>query len=536
MSRTPVFSWVSKRFNQALNQQFPERYRLTRRQFLKTAVAGVTYLALRGHEQQGLAKSLKLPASPVAPVAIVGGGVAGLVTAYRLMKRGIPCQLFEASSRLGGRMFTQARFNEDEMFCELGGELVDSIDFELIDLCQELGVPLEDFRTADQDLVSTLYYFENCHWSEAEVIEAFKPLAVEITQDMASLFPDGEGQIPTYDDPADAEWLDQLSLEAYLDSKQNIAPWLIRLIKIAYTGEYGLEPSEQSALNLLLLIRPDTENGFAIYGESDEAMRIAGGSSRLTEVLAARLESAVPICRNHSLVAIEDTGRYFTLTFQQGRQTVQHQAERVVLAIPFTVLREVRGVFDLNLSEVKKKCIAELGYGTNSKRMLDFSIRFWRTSQAAVPASAGSIFTDLPVQAFWETSRLQAGQHGILTNFLGGDAAKSSRSDDIDQVLSDMSQIYDMPVEPYYTGKQAFFNWSLFPLAKGSYSCFKPGQYTSIGGVAGKPELNHRLFFAGEHCSVNWGGYMNGAVESGNFAAELVMGQLAQQAETVSSA
>ena len=47
------------------------------------------------------------------------------------------------------------------------------------------------------------------------------------------------------------------------------------------------------------------------------------------------------------------------------------------------------------------------------------------------------------------------------------------------------------------------------PVDQGRYSCYKPGQWTTIAGAEGLPVGN--LFFAGEHCSYDFQGYMNGA-------------------------
>ena len=58
-------------------------------------------------------------------IAIVGGGVAGLTAAYRVQQHGAKPVLFEASNRWVGRMFTQYDFYKG-MFCELGGEFVDT--------------------------------------------------------------------------------------------------------------------------------------------------------------------------------------------------------------------------------------------------------------------------------------------------------------------------------------------------------------------------------------------------------------------------
>jgi len=45
-------------------------------------------------------------APPSTRIAIVGAGMAGLNAAYHLQRQGIPATVYEASDRVGGRMFT----------------------------------------------------------------------------------------------------------------------------------------------------------------------------------------------------------------------------------------------------------------------------------------------------------------------------------------------------------------------------------------------------------------------------------------------
>src|SRR4030095_1919402 len=78
------------------------------------------------------------------------------------------------------------------------------------------------------------------------------------------------------------------------------------------------------------------------------------------------------------------------LGIRRGATSQVVDAPYVVLALPFTLLREVH--LDLGLPRVKRKAIAELGYGTNAKLMVGFAHRVWRTA----PQSNGSLTTDLP--------------------------------------------------------------------------------------------------------------------------------------------
>ena len=70
-------------------------------------------------------------------------------------------------------------------------------------------------------------------------------------------------------------------------------------------------------------------------------------------------------------------------------------------------------------------------------------------------------------------------------------------------------------------GNSGAFHWPAFPWSLGSYACYKTGQWTTLAGEEGKAEGN--LFFAGEHCSLDFQGYMNGGAETGRRAAEAIL-------------
>ncbi|WP_303674148.1 flavin monoamine oxidase family protein [Vampirovibrio chlorellavorus] len=531
MARTTVWVWLKQLTAEAMAQHLERP--LTRRQFLK----GLSGTALTlGGATLGLAQARKneLPVKGALSLAesglgrprviIVGGGLAGLVSAYRLTQLGVPCEIYEASHRVGGRVFTRRNIDGEGLFVELGGELVDTNHEALIGLCTALNVSLERFPSPGENIQPALFMNGSEVRTEQDVIQAFQPLAKALAQDLERIFPDGEVRIPTYREPCGAEWLDQMSLEAYLDALKEVPEWLRKVIKAAYVGEYGLDPHEQSALNLLLLIDPETSEGFRMFGESDEAMRIQGGNSTLVDALYAAIRDRVPVHFGCKLSHVNDNGQSLTLTFHQRRRKRNINAGQVILATPFSVLRQIGGLNTLGLSPRKLRAIREWGYGTNSKQMLMFNSRFWLNPAAPFPANTGELFTDWPSQCYWETSRLQAGKNGILTNFLGGGAGLSANGSQWRQSLADLEQLFKGQATQAFTGQQILMNWSRHPWAKASYSCPRPGQYTSLMGAAGEPELNDSLFFAGEHCSVDWAGFMNGAVESGLLAAEGVVG------------
>lgn len=455
-------------------------------------------------------------------IAIVGGGAAGLTVAYRLGEAGRRCTLYEASPRLGGRMFTRRDFTAEGQFCELGGELVDSNHEALIGLAGELRVPIQ--RIAPEgERDADLYDIGGRLRRASDMLDpetgkgAFAPLASLIAADQESLLDADENWT------ARARTLDSMSLKTYLDALRPLTEkWAIDLLDIAYLGEYGQPTAQQSALNLVDFIGADPEGPFEVFGESDEAHRIAGGSSSLIEALSASLGGAVSVSTGHRLTAMSREEGALRLVFDVPGGRVEETFDRVVLALPFTLLRGVEGVGGLGLSPEKQAAIAELGYGNNAKLMVATRARPWTSGAAAFN---GALYSDRGMQIVWETSRGQPGAGGVLTNFMAGarsDLDEGAALASLTAGLTGLSPALGAAVDP--TVKASFF-WNRYPHSLGSYASPRPGQYTRLLEAAATPELGGRLHFAGEHTSADFLGFMNGAVESGERAAEEVLGQ-----------
>ena len=469
------------------------------------------------------------PGTPDA-VAIIGSGTAGLVTAWRLANAGIACEIFESSGRTGGRMFTLRDFTPEGHFCELGGELVDSGHAELIKLCEELGVGLQRLRP-EGDGASDIYDVGGKPRLAVDLLDptaqtgAFIPVAARIAADQAALL------------DADDNWtaraleLDALPLSKYLESlSSSTERWVIDLLSMAYHAEYGIPVDQQSSLNLVDMIGTESTGEFAIFGDSDETHRIAGGSSTLPDTLVSRLGVAplaerVRINLRHELANIANDGGNFKLTFNnENKPPVERTFKRVVLALPFTRLREVKGLGGLGLTAEKMKVINELGYGVNSKLMVGTKSRPWNAQLLGFNSPlTGTIYSDRGFQVVWDTSAGQEGTGGVITNFITGAAAKSEESTVLQTLESSLASLSPDLASALNTQVRASFFWPNHPHTKASYAGPLAGQYTSFADHAARAELGNRLFFAGEHTSATSQGFMNGAVESGERVAKEVL-------------
>jgi monoamine oxidase len=515
MARTRLFARVARALGDARRQQgyAPHPRAITRRQALALAAAGLASACASARS-----------ASPSESIGVVGAGAAGLTIAYRLAEAGRRPAVYESSGRIGGRMYTRRNFTAEGQFCELGGELVDTGHESLRALAAELGVGIQRLAPEGGE-EGDLYDVGGRLRTPRDMLDpeagtgAFLAVAAIIAADQEALY--------TEDD----EWteraraLDAMSLKDYLDALRGQAEgWAVDVLDLAYLGEFGLPTAEQSALNMVDFIGAETDEHFAIFGESDEAWRVEGGSSSLIEGLSNAIGARADVHVRRELIRIADDGMRIALTFRtpDGEATETH--DRVVLALPFTRLRHVEGIETLGLTPEKRAAVMELGYGANAKLMVATTSRPWREPSTGAPQLAGALVSDRGMQTVWETSRGQEGQGGVLTNFLAGPPADGEEAAALATLTRGLRALSPRLADALDPETRAAFFWNRHPHTLGSYATARPGQYTTLLEVAGTPELGGRLHFAGEHTSAAFLGYMNGAVESGErVAAEILV-------------
>jgi monoamine oxidase len=487
-----------------------ERKGMSRRQFVagSAAVAAVATLDACTPRRPAVVSPRRDEGGP--PVIIIGAGIAGLTAGYRLRQAGVPFRIIEAQNRVGGRMYSLRNFFADGQVCELGGELIDTNHERIQALAAELGIALDDLSKDDPALARDTFYFDGALRTERELVEALVPLARSIA---AALGPLGADPDVSYRDAKpEAIALDRQSITQWLDSA-GVTGWFRKFLDVAYTTEYGLAPDRQWALNFLLMIDPDP-NQFRIFGESDERFHVHEGNDLIVRTLGERISDAIET--NTVLEAIDRRadGSY-ACALRRGSSSSTATSSHVLVTVPFTLLRSVR--IGTELPDVKRRAIAELGYGTNAKLMVGFSSRVWRERHR----SNGSVLTDLPFQLVWETSRLQSGGAGILTNFTGGahgiELGEGSAADQATRLVTDMERVFPGVAAARAGMKEVRFHWPSFPWTRGSYASYLTGQWTAFSGAEG--EAVDGLHFAGEHCSRYAQGFMEGGCETGERAA-----------------
>ena len=486
---------------------------LSRRQFLqRSAIAGAALMS------GPLLRAAK-PSGTNARVVIVGAGLAGLTCAYRLMQAGVDATIHEANTRVGGRCWTRRNDFLEGQMAEHGGELIDQGHTQTRQLAQELRLPLDNLLAAQPNGTESIYFFNGQPYSYRDATADLKKIWKKVHRDLSEA---GYPTLYNLSTPRGRQ-LDQMSIVDWINESVpgGRQSRLGQLLETAYTIEYGAEAEKQSALSLLYLLGYNSPGQFSVFGASNEKYHVRGGNDRISSTLASVLGSR--LVTGSALVAVKRTaGGGYQLTFQCGASTSEVIADKVVLALPFSLLRDSVALDEAGFSALKMTAIDELAMGSNSKLNVQFSRRHWISL-----GCAGDTYSDTGYQATWETTRAQAGTAGILVGYTGGELADAvGTGTAASQAAKFLTQIE--PVLPgisaQYNGRATVDCWRQDPFTKGSYSYWRVGQYTKFAGIEGAQEGN--AHFCGEHTSIDAQGYLEGAVETGERAAREVTADL----------
>ena len=499
------------------------RQRLSRAEFLAGA-AGASATVLAACASQPAKTVMKTASAP--RIVIVGGGLAGTVCAYRLWQAGVPFTLCEANSAFGGRTWTLRNFFDEGQIIEHGGEFISSEHASIRKLARELGLRLADLRAAQPHGTEEIYYVRGGKYMVDEMLRDYARVYPAIAAAAkAAPFP------TTYDHhTAVGAALDRMSVRQWIEKNVpgGVGSRIGWLLDIDATTENGGDSTQQTALELIYMLgyMPAlTGHGQFYMVGTDERYNVVGGNDQIVRGMVSRLPAAA-LRPNAALTALRrrSDGSY-VLTFSSSLQTVDLTADHVVLAVPFTTLRRC-DLAHADFEPRKMQSINHLPLGTNTKLHAQFKDRLWYKQ-----GYNGYTYSDKSFQQTWEVTRAQAGSAGVLTSYYGGAWGASFKAPSFGPANPAYTREFLNGLEPIYAGSVKAWNgkafmdyWTGDPWHRGSYSYIAVGQSTQFYGIEGVPQGNVR--FAGEHVSVDFGGFMNGAVETGERAAAQILATL----------
>lgn len=498
----------------------------------------------------------KLPDTPRAErpqqIVVLGAGLAGLCSAYLLMKAGHDVTVIEASPLVGGRVRTLRAPFADGQYAEAGASFISGSHRDVVGFAREFALDL--FRIPDDAMQSVLFLRGQRVFRPTGNAARF-PLALSsherqlglggltkqfIMDDLSSIQDPRAPDWPRADDPT-LEQIDATSFREHLATHEDLSSDAIDLLRLNYFDMMGDGIDSVSALCVLrdlraqadLLAPPATDDNTharmvwhrhvasrAPASEAIEAVYVVkGGNDRLPGAFAAALEkNGARVIRETPARGIEaiDRGRLACVT-----PAGTFEADHVISTIPPSLFAElelrVPGLDNAQalLGTVRQTPVVRVYVQTKT--------RFWH--DLGLPISS---YTDLPVRMIFDQSSVQSGRKGLLEAYASGAEAirlagmtEAARTE---VALSNIEQVYP-GVREQFTGVSASIAWREEPYQRGAYCWFAPGEmctaFAEINRQLPDVGAKTRVHFAGDYTSA-MPGWMQGALESGIAAAKRV--------------
>lgn len=449
-------------------------------------------------------------------VLVIGAGYAGLTAARDLIKAGKNVLILEARDRVGGRVWTQ-RF-DDGSYVDLGGAWVGPTQDRLYALAREFGV--DTFKTYDKGQ-STQYFKGNVKRYKGLIPPL--PLGSLLSLDFAIKRMNKLSKKVNLESPwltPGAELLDNLTLADWMQ-KQMRFETARRFFKVAAEAIWAADPSEISLLHALFYTKSgkDLDTLMNVKNGAQEE-RMVGGMQTIADRLIAsfperiRYNSPVKYIRQgagevESGVTTEQvtvSGDGFTYT-----------AQRVIVTVPPALLKKI--VFEPGLPAKRMKLIQGVSMGAVWKCYGIYEKPFWRNrglnGLAATPDGYITVTFD---------NSPNDGSRGILMGFVLGKQAREfsalTSEERQQEALKAFSTFFGPEAaKPIRYLDHSFLNeeWS-----GGCYAgVFSSGVWTSAGPAIREPV--GRIHWAGTETADVWNGYIDGAIRSGERAANEVL-------------
>jgi monoamine oxidase len=212
-------------------------------------------------------------------------------------------------------------------------------------------------------------------------------------------------------------------------------------------------------------------------------------------------------------------------------------ADQVVLALPIGVMTNLQahGAFaNAGFDARKTNQIAAMPMGAVNKLHIQTTDRFY-AHPGPWGNGDGSSFSDRGYGQSWDATWGEPGTTGVVINYCAGDAARAvnpptpwsttaASNAAAAAYVRATAKTFLGQVEPVfpgmtarYTGKATLAAWHSSPYQRGAYSYWSPGYIQKYCTYEGVPM--GAVHFAGEYCSQDFQGYINGAAVEGQRAA-----------------
>jgi len=451
---------------------------LSRRQFIRQAglATGAVLVSAQGHS------SFFIGRKPT--VLIIGAGFAGLAAALALHRKGISSVILEARNRIGGRVFSYPIDPAENLVIELGAEWVGQSHTRIQELCGEFELPLTN-NQLDTHLIYKGAYHRKGEWDYSD---SWKKKFQEMMEQYKHL------------SDKQKEEIDRIDWWRYLVNN-GCEGRDLDLRELLDSTDFGESIRHVSAFAAL-----------AEYAESSEKnemdLKIKGGNGQLAERIADRI-GRENIRLQHRVTRIVQNRQGVKVYCDNGQEFA---ADKLICTAPTFAAKKIK--WEPGLPEAQLQAMNELQYARINKNPLLFTNRFWKDE-------AFDLVSDQLPHYFYHATKEQASSKGVLISYTIGDKAAVVANQDEAWRTAAVQQTLG-PHLGNVTGwleKQVNYYWGNDEFSHGAYAMYGTGQWFGLMPKLRKKHMH--TYFAGEHLA-DWQGFMEGAINSGEEAAEMV--------------
>ena len=416
---------------------------------------------------------------------IIGSGLAGLAAGFKLKNAGWDVTILEARGRTGGRVFSNSLPEDKSLVCELGAEWVGESHERIKALCKDFGIPLQRHQFDD-------YLLQNGKVS--------RPGGWGFSPQARGAF---EKMIEGYEELSEAG---QVALDK--------VDWWTHLSDIGFTRDDLLLRDLADSTDFGESIRH--VSAFAALAEYAESSpknemdyKMTGGNSRLVNEFVKRI-GRENIRTGIKVTEVNQRGGMVTVKAGSESFTV----DACVCTAPIASLRKIK--FDPPLPADQAEAAQKLTYARIIKNSVLYDERFWKDDNF-------SMVSDTTSHYYFHSTQKQPGRRGILTAYAIGEKADVLASqDDARRMALITRDLVDFnPNASKLARGIASYAWQRDEFTEGAYALYRPGQWFGIRPILARP--HQKVLFAGEHIA-DWQGFMEGAIETGEAAAESLIG------------
>lgn len=463
-------------------------------------------------------------AADLEKIVILGGGMAGLTAGYTLKKADTPAVIYEGRDRLGGRTHTHYFDSSKTHYYEEGGTFIDSDHTEAIALAKELDVKLVHRSFGDR---KTTVIYNNRPKNPSSFYLELDQIKQELNNQLSKVKSNGDYiNFNTHSN----QWCYN-SLAPYLT---NLSPFGKDFIQTYYEDETG-SSFAKAPISSLPWLSENIEDYAKLFSAKNNRFipnfainyfaynyTVQGGISTFVDQLRDNLAPHVTVNLSHKLTHIGKENEQYLLTFQTTEGEKQVLANKLIVTLPFSTLREVKIDNSVELSDFQKTAIEMLPYGTNSKIGLPVN-------------TSANIYNEMLYYLNLDDRFIGWPGENALTLMINAEAGKNINYETAQTIVEKQKNfVISEHSSVKHFGDIAYKNWSQDEFSRGSYSTFTTDTPFNLcnphkdqdrfpGMRQFAEPINNNFFFAGEHTrSDDTVGYIEGAIRSGIQAAKMI--------------